>query len=72
MATTETELDEMRRDAERYRYVRTLSPRAFREVWEMARYGSRTFDQCVDARLAARKGKHNGSSKGSEGPTETL
>jgi len=43
--------DEMRRDlddAERYRAVRLLGPRQFRELYEKALLGPKTFDELVD------------------------
>lgn len=60
---TERELEEMKRDAARYRYVRTLNPRAFWELWEIALRGPKTFDEIVDARVADWENRRNGRTK---------
>lgn len=60
---TEWELEHLKRDAARYRYIRTLTPRAFWELWEISLLGRQTFDEIVDARVALRNGRKRGGTE---------
>jgi hypothetical protein len=48
-------LEELRRDAARYRYLRTVSPREFSALWETNLRGGHRFDELVDARIKQRE-----------------
>ena len=47
--------EELRRDAARYRYLRTLNPREFGALWEINLRGEHRFDDLIDARIKQRE-----------------
>lgn len=51
----EWQLEELKRDAARYNYVRTLNPREFGALWEINLRGGQRFDELVDARIKQRE-----------------
>lgn len=51
----EYELEEMRLNAARYRYLRTVSPREFSALWETNLRGGHRFDDLIDARIKQRE-----------------
>lgn len=60
-------LEELRRDAARYNYLRTLNPREFSALWELNLRGEHRFDELIDERIKQREKtwstrKHYGAS----------
>lgn len=51
----EWEVEEMRLNAARYRYLRTLNPREFAALWEINLRGEHRFDELIDARIKQRE-----------------
>jgi hypothetical protein len=49
------ELEEMRLNAARYRYLRTMNPREFSVLWELNLRGGHRFDELIDARIKQRE-----------------
>ena len=51
----EWQLEQLKRDAARYNYVRTMNPREFSALWEVNLRGEQRFDDLVDARIRQRE-----------------
>jgi hypothetical protein len=51
----EWQLEQLKRDAARYNYVRTMNPREFSALWEVNLRGEQRFDDLVDARIKQRE-----------------
>jgi hypothetical protein len=51
----EWQLEQLKRDAARYNYVRTMNPREFGALWEINLRGGQRFDELVDARIKQRE-----------------
>jgi hypothetical protein len=55
----EWQLEQLKRDAARYNYVRTMNPREFSALWETNLRGGHRFDELVDARIKERENAWN-------------